>query len=515
MTSDDNSLTTSAALHEAVLATNQESLSASQRRTQLDTITATYKEMISEKAVSYLRQKYPTKSASQILSTGQTFAMLVTVALALSLLFVMPTITLTSLTTIYIVYCILLIVLRLWLLMETVRVSEIKPGDKKYDEPLSLPVITILIPLYMEQESVPYIHEAIEQLAYPKHLLDVKLLLEENDPETLSAVRQHCIADHYHVVVIPDILPRTKPKACNYGLWLARGELIVVYDAEDRPDSDQLSRAACLFAEAGPDTACAQAKLNYYNPQRNLLTRLFTLEYTFLFDHVLPVFCYHNLPIPLGGTSNFFRTHVLQEIGGWDPYNVTEDADIGLRLFDAGYKVTMLQSTTWEEATPTLQAWVRQRSRWIKGYIQTWLVHLRHTDTSPKSGKFWCKQLTLQLVVAAVIVSALINPVFWILYGLWIGGVTSVGALFFPQPLGNLAMASFLCGNFLLIYLHMIAPLNRRWLHHALYALLLPLYWLLQSVAGYIALWQLLRKPFYWEKTQHNPGTEIPSDANY
>ncbi len=255
--------------------------------------------------------------------------------------------------------------------------------------------------------------------------------------------------------------------------------------------------------------------MNYYNPQRNILTRLFTLEYTYLFDHILPVFCHHKLPIPLGGTSNFFRTHVLQEIGGWDPYNVTEDADIGLRLFDAGYKVTMLQSTTWEEATPTLKGWVRQRSRWIKGYIQTWLVHSRHTDTSLKSGKFWRKQLTLQLVVAAVIVSALINPLFWGLYGLWLADVTSVGATFFPGPLGYLALASFLGGKLLLIYLHMIAPLSRRWLHHALYALLLPLYWLLQSIAGYMALWQLFRKPFYWEKTQHNPDTEIPSDASH
>ncbi|WP_306251461.1 glycosyltransferase family 2 protein [Parvularcula sp. IMCC14364] len=505
----------SAEISPLILELNEDGIEPRERQSRLQEITAKYEMHLLEKAVSYFQATYPIQSASNILTRPQTYSFIAIAVWLAVMAYLSPEILPPMISTAYITYCLVLALLRCWLLLESVRVPEARAAPPEHKADYELPVITILVPLYQEAASVPYIHEALSALDYPQDKLDIKILLEENDLGTEKAARQYFLDTQYHLIVVPDSAPQTKPKACNYGLWLARGDLVVVYDAEDRPDPDQLRIAAKLFATAPEQVACAQARLNYYNPERNGLTRLFTLEYTFLFDTLLPVFCRHNMPIPLGGTSNFFRTHVLQEIGGWDPYNVTEDADIGLRLSDSSYRTTMLNSTTWEEATPDMRGWLRQRSRWIKGYIQKWLVHLRQPGGSLMSGQFWRKQVTLHFVVASVIVAALINPIFWLLFVLWLAGFQGIESSFFPEPLGGLAVTSFLLGNFLLVYLYMIAPLNRRWLQHTPYALLLPLYWLLQSIAGYMALWQLCRNPFYWEKTHHNPTTEIPTDAPY
>ncbi|MCI5045695.1 MAG: glycosyltransferase, partial [Aquisalinus sp.] len=267
---------TPAALMKAIQAVNSKSLSGEKRRAQLNTIAITHREFLTYQAVSHLREEKPVRSASYILSVAQQITMLVVIFMMVTLIIGLPNLILPALTSIYTVYCIFLIVLRTWLLAESATSSGMDRNILVDEKAQDLPIITLLIPLYQEQESVPFIHKAIEQLSYPKHLLDIKLLLEESDSETISAVKSHGLAAHYQIIIIPDGLPRTKPKACNFGLWLARGELIVVYDAEDRPDTDQLMKAASFFAEAEADVACAQAKLNYYNPRRNILTRLFT-----------------------------------------------------------------------------------------------------------------------------------------------------------------------------------------------------------------------------------------------
>jgi cellulose synthase/poly-beta-1,6-N-acetylglucosamine synthase-like glycosyltransferase len=258
------------------------------------------------------------------------------------------------------------------------EVAALRPDD--------LPVYTVLVPMYKEPEIAQKIAHAVTSLDYPVEKLDVKLLLEEDDPTTRAKVAE--VVDRLpkcvEVIVCPSVPkgePRTKPRACNWGLEKAKGEYLVIYDAEDHPEPDQIKKAVVVYrklAAAGKkDVICLQAKLNYFNARQNWLTRFFTLEYTGWFDLFLPGLHAFHTPIPLGGTSNHFQTEVLRQVGGWDPFNVTEDCDLGMRLARQGYRTQILDSTTWEEANSRVGNWVRQRSRWVKGYFQTHLVHTR------------------------------------------------------------------------------------------------------------------------------------------
>ncbi|MCW8133955.1 MAG: glycosyltransferase, partial [Planctomycetota bacterium] len=253
-------------------------------------------------------------------------------------------------------------------------------------DPRDLPVYTILVPMYKEPEVAQKIARAVTELDYPLEKLDVKLLLEEDDPETRKKIEEVMdqLPSCVEVIVCPKVpkgQPKTKPRACNWGLERARGQYLVIYDAEDRPEPDQLKKAVAAFRRlkaAGKEkVVCLQAKLNYFNARQNPLTRFFTLEYTTWFDLFLPGLHAFRIPIPLGGTSNHFDTKTLKDLGGWDPFNVTEDCDLGIRMARQGYRTEILDSTTWEEANCRVGNWIRQRSRWIKGYFQTHLVHTR------------------------------------------------------------------------------------------------------------------------------------------
>lgn len=365
-----------------------------------------------------------------------------------------------------------------------------------------LPVVTILLPLYRDGAALPALAQAIDGLDYPAHKKDVKLLLEADDPETIAEVRKLELDKRYEVVVVPPRGPRTKPKACNFGLYLARGDLIVIYDAEDLPEPDQLRKAAARFAEGDERLACVQARLNYYNRDDNWLTRLFTLEYSLWFDWLLPALERMGAPIPLGGTSNFFRTDTLAEIGGWDPYNVTEDADLGLRLARLGYRVEVMDSTTFEEANCRLDNWMRQRSRWLKGYLQTWLVHMRRPHRIIAANG-WLGFLAVQLFVAGNVFSALINPLMWAAFLVWLVFHPPFLTQMFPPAVSYLGLFALLFGNAVLVLLMAAGPLKRGWRGLAPYGLTAPLYWLLSSAAAYKALWQAVFRPHYWEKTDH------------
>ncbi|MEI3001403.1 MAG: glycosyltransferase family 2 protein [Victivallis sp.] len=194
-----------------------------------------------------------------------------------------------------------------------------------------------------------------------------------------EALARTGLPPYCRVLTVPDAPPKTKPRACNYGLSQAKGVFSVIYDAEDAPEPDQLKKA-CIAFRRDPEkrVLCVQGKLNYFNSRHNLLTRLFTVEYSTYFDLTLPGYQLFNLPLPLGGTNNHFRTDILRKIGGWDPFNVTEDCDLGLRIYEYGYKTRLINSTTYEEANSQVWNWMRQRSRWVKGFIQTHLVHYRN-----------------------------------------------------------------------------------------------------------------------------------------
>lgn len=375
--------------------------------------------------------------------------------------------------------------------------------------PESLPVYSILVPLYREDKVLPALLSKLSALDYPAGRLQVLLLIEEDDELTRAALGRTELDARFEVVLIPPSEPRTKPKACNVGLAYAEGEFCVIYDAEDRPEPDQLRKAVAAFHALPQWVVCVQAELQYWNPWTNWLTRCFAAEYALNFSLVLRGLDRFRLPIPLGGTSNHFRSEALRELGAWDPYNVTEDADLGMRIARRGWGVRMMISVTEEEANSRVGNWIRQRSRWIKGYYQTWLVHMRsplRLWADLGSRQFFAFQLTLGFPV----LTGLLNPVFWALTAVYlVTGPAHISALF-PSVVLYLGVFAMLLGNLLMVY-SMMAGCMDRGLYGAVRSMIaIPVYWGLISVAAYKALIQLLRpsRRHYWELTEHGLVTE-------
>jgi glycosyltransferase XagB len=364
-----------------------------------------------------------------------------------------------------------------------------------------LPVYTLLVPLYREAHVVARLLAHLRTLDYPADRLDVKLLLERRDDATVAAVLTHAPGE-FDVVVVPEGAPFTKPRALNYGLTLAKGEIVTIYDAEDRPDPLQLRKAATSFRRLPPEVGCLQAKLDYWNSRQNLITRWFGIEYVQWFRLLLPGLAASGSPVPLGGTSNHVRRDLLDSIGGWDPYNVTEDADLGIRLHRAGFRSAVLDSVTWEEANSDYVNWNNQRSRWYKGYVQTWLVHMRHPLVLLKQ-LGWRGWFEFNTFVGGTPVLSLLNLVFWALTVAWFAGhVNAVNSLF-PPLLYYPALISFCFGNVVLAYLYVISARLAARSSLVPAACLVPLYWLMMGIASLKALWQLVFARSFWEKTVH------------
>jgi cellulose synthase/poly-beta-1,6-N-acetylglucosamine synthase-like glycosyltransferase len=398
-------------------------------------------------------------------------------------------------------FFLMVIGLRLLSLGGPVAAEHLEPIEVPDEE---LPDFTILVPLFREISVVAQILDSIAAIDYPPDRLDVKIVLEESDRETVAFVRDCALPSHFEVIVVPRSPPQTKPKALNYALAFARGELVAVYDAEDIPDPQQLRLAAGIFAKAPPDLACVQARLGFFNANDNWLTRQFAIEYAVLFRRLLPVLASLSLPLPLGGTSNHFRTSILRDVGGWDPHNVTEDADLGLRLARHGHTTGVIDSETEEEANGALGNWMQQRARWLKGWMQTWLVHMR-APLRLRQELGWAGFLAVQAWLAGLIVSSLVHP-FFMAFAIWL----MARGEFFPPEAGfvetmlvglNLAV---LCAGYAAYALVAFEALDKKedmrltpWL------VLTPLYWLLISIAAWLALWQLIRTPFAWNKTRH------------
>ena len=376
-----------------------------------------------------------------------------------------------------------------------------------------LPVYTILCPLYREARVIPQFLDAIEKISWPKDKLDVILLLEEDDVETIEKASQMDLPKYVRTLIVPHSIPKTKPKACNFGLGHAKGEYIVVYDAEDIPDPLQLKKAYLGFKKAKGNVICLQAKLNYYNSHQNLLTRLFTAEYSHWFDLTLPGLVSIDTTLPLGGTSNHFRIESLRQVHGWDPFNVTEDADLGVRLFKKGYKTAMIDSETLEEANSKVRNWLRQRSRWIKGYMQTYLVHTRGSTPSLNGGRG--HSLIFHLVVGGKLAFVLINPFLWLATFSYFALYAYVGPAIeavYPTAVFYMAVFSLVFGNFLFLYYYMIGLAKKGQWHLVKFVFLIPIYWVMLSLGAFIALYQLILKPHYWEKTIHGFHLEKAKD---
>ena len=420
----------------------------------------------------------------------------------------------------------------------------VKDGD--------LPVYTILLPLYHESAVADKILKRMGAIDYPHDKLDVKLLLECDDDETRTALGAIKLPSWCEIINVPDGVVRTKPRACNYGLAAARGEFCVIYDAEDKPEPDQLKKAVSVFrADKEKKILCVQAKLNYYNSRQNILTKFFTVEYSTNFDMQLPGLQVFKLPLPLGGTSNHFRTEILKEVGPWDPFNVTEDCDLGIRIYEASYRTCVLDSTTWEEANSEVWNWIRQRSRWVKGFLQTHLVHYRNPFSTMRRlgvwGFFGCYAF-----VGGSVLMMLANLVFWPMIILYIAllchgaanGETLASMIIGPHTaesvytgihigsftlkawplvymgaaedvfMSTLSQIFFFAGiflffmNILLVLVHVAGCVKRGFYNLIPWALLMPFYWVLISIGAWKGVLQFITKPFYWEKTKHGLDTE-------
>lgn len=407
---------------------------------------------------------------------------------------------------------------RVYLFWRSFEVSGVVTIDDELAHRLpddSLPVYTVLVAAYREPEVIGRLIASLRAIEYPVEKLDIKLLLEEDDGATIAAALAARPPSHIEIVRVPYSLPRTKPKALNHGLGLARGEFITIYDAEDRPEPLQLRRAVLAFRSLrGVD--CLQAKLSYHNADQNLITKWFTAEYAMWFSQLLPGLVDRQAPLPLGGTSNHFRRAILEDVGAWDPYNVTEDADLGIRLHRAGHRTRVLDSVTLEEANSDFINWIKQRSRWYKGYLQTWLIHMRQPrallrDLGPRGF------LGFHLFIGGTPLLAILNPIFWFLMALWLLGERTWVAALFPTPVYYVAAFSFVFGNFATFYMGIIsARATSPGLVLAVF--LLPLYWVMMSLAAIKACLQLVAAPSFWEKTTHGldaapPAVKAPNAA--
>jgi len=367
--------------------------------------------------------------------------------------------------------------------------------------PAPLPQVSILVALYREADIAARLVQRLGRIDYPRDRLEILLVLEEEDHQTREALLQTRLPPWMRLLTVPAGTLKTKPRALNYALPFCRGSIIGVYDAEDAPDPDQIRAVARRFAVCGPEVACLQGVLDFYDPAGNWLSRAFTVEYAVWFRVVLPGLSRLGLPVPLGGTTLFFRRGALEAVGGWDAHNVTEDADLGIRLVRHGYRTDIIASVTREEANCRPWPWVRQRSRWIKGYMMTWRVHMRRPRV------LWHALgtkgfLAFNILFLGSIAQAALFPALLLLWAVSLG---------FSHPLLHLLPQG---GVLALIGLGLLSEALR--LALAVSGLRaqgrrLPLTWVmlphlvqpLACLAAGKALWEMIRHPFYWDKTQH------------
>ena len=366
---------------------------------------------------------------------------------------------------------------------------------------LRKPVVTLLVPLYRETGVVVQLISRLRALRYPVELLDVILILEEDDEKMAAFLRHTPLPPWIRTLIVPSGNVQTKPRAMNLALDIARGSIVGVYDAEDAPDPDQIHRVVDHFAASPPEVACLQGRLDYYRPRKNWLSRCFCLEYATWFGVVLEGLQALQLTIPLGGTTVFFRREILEELGGWDAHNVTEDADLGVRLVRQGYRTELVDTVTLEEPNCRARAWIKQRSRWLKGYILTYALHIRNPrqlwrDLGPR-GFFG-----VQILFLGSFLGFCLAPFLWVFlfvpYGL-------------PHPIvdvfgsngSKVFMLLFLLSEYLMIMVTILAAKLRGYTRLGIWALSMQLYYPLATIAGYKALIECLYKPFFWDKTEH------------
>ncbi len=364
-----------------------------------------------------------------------------------------------------------------------------------------LPVVSVMVALYRESDIAARLIRRLGRLDYPRELLDIVLVVEAEDDMTRDALAGADLPAWMRVIVVPDGQVKTKPRALNFALDHCRGSIIGVYDAEDAPEPDQIARIVHRFAERSPDVACLQGVLDFYNPKTNWLSRCFTIEYAVWFRLILPGLERLGLPIPLGGTTLFFRRDALEDLGGWDAHNVTEDADLGIRLYRHGYRTELIDTVTFEEANCRALPWVKQRSRWLKGYMMTWASHMRAPGLLWQQLGAW-KFFGFQVLFLCTLSQFLLLPVLW---SFWVTltGMDHPIASALPLWAAIGLFALFILTEGVNIALGLFALRLSRHRLSRLWVPLMHFYFPLGALASYKAAWEVVHKPFYWDKTMH------------
>jgi len=464
-----------------------------------------------EASVSGLADRVPLVSARSLVSKGQRNFLILLLGLTVIGLLLDAWLTVTLLIAVFTMAYLMAVIYRAYLFTRSSKTDalEIVTDEEALGFPdEELPFYTVMIPAYRESSVIVKLIQNVAKMEYPVDRLEILILVEEDDEETLGALRNAIAPAQFKLVLIPPAEPRTKPKALNYGLTLAQGDIVAVYDVEDAPDILQLRRAAVALSRYGPEVGCVQAQLVYSNAMQNIITKWFAIEYVMWFSFFLPGLSSLGAPIPLGGTSNHFRRNALRALGAWDPYNVTEDCDLGIRMFREHYQIKVLQSPTLEEANSDFVNWVKQRSRWYKGYLQTFLIHLR----SPRKlvAEIGTKgTLHLCAFVGGTPILAALNPFFWVLTIMWFIDQPQFIRDVFPAPVYYVSLLLWVFGNFLLWYLTVLTARHTRPEGLFLAAVLIPVYWVMMSVAALKAAWQLVVTPSFWEKTTHGLHADV------
>ncbi|WP_420478507.1 glycosyltransferase family 2 protein [Brevundimonas sp. FT23028] len=366
-------------------------------------------------------------------------------------------------------------------------------------EPVVWPRYTILAALYDEAEIVEQLIERLSRLDYPADRLQGMLVLEARDAATLAAARRAVRPDWLTIFIAPPGSPSTKPRALNCALPHVTGELLTVYDAEDEPDPGQLKEAAARFvADGGGRLACLQAPLRIRPASWStspFIDAQFAAEYASLFETALPGLTRLGLPFPLGGTSNHFRVDVLRAVGGWDAWNVTEDADLGFRLWRLGWRLGVIRRPTWETPPGRITEWLPQRTRWLKGYMQTFGVHSRDPVSLGLRGGV-SLVLTLGL---ALVAAGLYGPTLaWVSAGLLVSLAAGL-----PPDASWLALSVLVLGA-ATAWLSCAVGARRAGITYGAWDMIrAPAYWCLLSLAFSHAAWRLVVEPFAWNKTRH------------
>ena len=406
-----------------------------------------------------------------------------------------------------------LMIFKLWIVKNSLSASLVDFTDEQIDAITDeeLPVYTILIPAKYESEVMEQIISAMSMIDYPTNKLDILVCMEDYDRETIEAFIDANPPAHFRPFIMPYVNPQTKPKTLNMAFLESRGKYVVVYDAEIIPEPNQLKKAYLAFKKY-PDIAVFQTRLDHYNADDNLITKMFSIEFSFYYDMFLPGLQKLGVPVPLSGHSVHFKHDAIKEVGAWDAYNVTEDCDIGMRLFRRGYKIGLIDSISQEEATSTLNMWVRQRTRWMKGFIQTSIVHLRHPVRFAKEIGGWKNFTVFILTVPGTVVVNILNIVTWIMFVIWILYHPPAIKALYPQPILLISGLAFILGGFIFTYLNLLGAYKRERFSMVKYALLTPFYWLMLAFATVRGAIQIIIDPHSWEKTTH--GTHLVKNVD-